>query len=193
MEGYEWVGTWEDQNNYWVYYRLSKTDYQQRMAEKREKEAILSVDFFQKAISSRDSKDLKPTLVMLIKALEPINPYFGEAITATIGEKQIFLGNEIIQQITGILNSISFECPNQVVVKVGQLIISRNLPCRVMSNYEFAVKGMPVRFTYTERSHIKHRLVTDNNGMLIFALDPVRSMKSVELVKLSLDWESVVQ
>ena len=38
LQGYELVGTWEDKNNYWVYYHLSKEKYKAQQKKKRDDE-----------------------------------------------------------------------------------------------------------------------------------------------------------
>ena len=49
LEGFELVDTWEDEYEYWVYYRLSKAKYQANIELKRQNAISLSLDLFKKA------------------------------------------------------------------------------------------------------------------------------------------------
>jgi len=48
LEGYELVDTWEDKNQYWVYYKLLKEKYARLRKEKIDKAIALSLDFYKK-------------------------------------------------------------------------------------------------------------------------------------------------
>ena len=100
LEGYEVVGTWEDNTSYWVYYQLSKESYRKLVEEKKRNAVSKSLDFYDRALKSIAANEARTGLVMLIKVLEPIKPYFAETILASYNGNDIFLGNEIIQTIT---------------------------------------------------------------------------------------------
>ncbi len=193
LEDYEVVGTWEDQQTYWIYYRLSRETYRRIMDEKKSAAAAKSLDFYDKALAARQDNDIKTALVMLIKALEPIKPYFAETITVTHGNQTIYLGNEIIKTITSILNSISVNGPAQLSAKMGQGVPASLTTYAVTESSGLPLRAIPLRVNYTERPLANSRITTDAQGAASVTIDAVRSLKTAEVLRVSLDFESVVQ
>lgn len=193
LEGYEVVDSWEDQNTYWIYYRLSKDNYRRMVEEKKAAAAAKSLDFYAKAITAIEGNDSRTALLILVKALEPIKPFFAETITATYRDKQIFLGNEIISTLTSTLNSLTLKGPKAVNVKLGYGIESDKLTYLVTSSNGIPQKSIPLKITYTERPLTNNRIVTNNQGEASFSINAVRSRKLTETITVGIDFESIVK
>lgn len=193
LEGYEVVDTWEDQNTYWIYFRLSKETYKRMVEEKKAAAAAKSLDFYDKAIKALDANDAKSALLMLVKALEPIKPYFAETITTTYHDKQIFLGNEIITTLTNTLSSLTISGPKTVEVKLGWGIGSEQLTYSVNNNNGIPQRAMPLKVTYTERPLANNRIVTNQQGEASLSIDAVRSRKANENINIEIDFEAIVK
>ncbi|MGB4329413.1 MAG: LPP20 family lipoprotein, partial [Tenuifilum sp.] len=193
LEGYEVVDSWEDQNTYWIYYRLSKDNYRRMVEEKKAAAAAKSLDFYAKAITAIEGNDSRTALLILVKALEPIKPFFAETITATYRDKQIFLGNEIISTLTSTLNSLTLKGPKAVNVKLGFGIESDKLTYLVTSSNGIPQKSIPLKITYTERPLTNNRIITNNQGEASFSINAVRSRKLTETITVGIDFESIVK
>lgn len=193
LEGYEVVDSWEDQNTYWVYYRLSKDAYKRMVEEKKAAAAAKSLDFYDKAISALDANDAKSALLMLVKALEPIKPYFAETITVTYRDKQIFLGNEIITALSNTLSTLTISGPKTADVKFGWGIGSEQLTYSVNNNNGIPQRAMPLKVTYTERPFTNYRIVTNQQGEASVSIGVVRSKKVNETISVEIDFETIVK
>lgn len=193
LEGYEVVDSWEDQNTYWIYYRLSKDTYRRMVEEKKAAAAAKSLDFYDKAITAINGNDTRTALLMLVKALEPIKPFFAETITATYRDNQIFLGNEIISTLTNTLNSLTVKGPKAVNVKLGFGIDGNSLTYTVTNTNGTLQKTIPLKITYTERPLTNNRIITNNQGEASFSIDVVRSCKLNEIITVKVDFESIVK
>ncbi|QKG79205.1 LPP20 family lipoprotein [Tenuifilum thalassicum] len=193
LEGYEVVSTWEDQNTYWIYFRLSKDKYAKMVAEKKATATAKSLDFYDKAIAAINANDSKTALLMLIRALEPIKPYLNESIAANYNGKDILLSNEIINQITSTINSLIVSGPDELTAKLGHPIKGSELTYTVKNKNGIPQNSIPLKFTFSANSYLSKSSTTNNEGKASFDVEAVRSRKKIETAKVIVDVESIVK
>lgn len=192
LEGYETVGNYEDQNNYWVYFRLSKTDYQRIKEERKSKAITKALDLYDKGINAEKVGDVRLAFVSFIKALEPLKPYFADPLQVQYQGSDIYLGNEIPKVITQILSSIRLEATNrQIRVKQGQPLAMGSLEFKVSYKNGQPLNGLTLSGTYTEKPLRASKILTDNNGLASFTIDAVRSNKNTETLNATLNLENI--
>jgi hypothetical protein len=121
IEEFEQAGAWEDDNNYWVYYRLSIQRYKQIKEEQRRNAVILATDYLEKAQKSDAEGERIQALGFYFQALRSVEKYLGEAIAVTVNGKDILLVNEIFASIQGLLDKI------QLKVEPSEILINRRL------------------------------------------------------------------
>ncbi|HOZ15636.1 MAG TPA: LPP20 family lipoprotein [Tenuifilaceae bacterium] len=192
LEGYEVVETWEDASTYWIYFRLLKETYRKITDDKKQKAAAKALDFYDKALQNIETGEVRVALVLLVKALEPIKPYFAETIMANYNGKDIFLGNEIVQSISTTLNKIAITGPRELKVKTGKALQQNELRFFVNYNQSTPQKGIPLKASYTEKPITQNKSTTETNGYAGFGIDAVRSSKPIEKFKVNLDFEAIV-
>ncbi|NOU19174.1 MAG: LPP20 family lipoprotein [Bacteroidales bacterium] len=192
LEGYETVGNYEDQNNYWVYFRLSKVDYQRIKEERKAKAIAKSLDLYDKGLAAEKSGDVRLAFLNLIKALEPLKPYFTDPLQVSYQGQDIYLGNEIFRQITQVLSSIRVEAKNkQISVKQGQQLPLGSTEFKVSGQNGQPINGVALTATYTERPLRNSKVQTDVNGLASFVLDAIRSNKNTETLKATVNLEVI--
>ena len=59
LEGYDLADSWENANEYWIYYRLSKSEYARIKAERKQKAISQATDLYTRSQQSLASGDLK--------------------------------------------------------------------------------------------------------------------------------------
>ncbi len=192
LEGYEVVDTWEDEFNYWVYYRLSKEQYRVLVEAKKRDAAAKSLDFYGKATQSIDMGDIRGGLTLLVKALEPLKPYLAESMIVSHNGHDIFLGNEIIQRLSQTVSSLSVVGPQRVPVKLGRGISPSELQFTVYDKNRLPQKGIALKANYSERTLLPYKTVTDAMGVAPFGIDAVRSSKPAEKLTMYIDIEPLV-
>jgi hypothetical protein len=57
IEKFETVDAWEDENNYWIYYRLSIARYRQIKEEQKRNATLLATDYFKKGVASESNNE----------------------------------------------------------------------------------------------------------------------------------------
>jgi hypothetical protein len=193
LEGYELVGAWEDAENYWVYYKLSKSLHLQLKEEKKKNAIIRSVDFYGSGIEARDAGNIRLALVQLVKALEPIKPYFSEPLPVNFRDTQIFLGNEIFKEISATLSGIEIVPINsEVMAKMGQSIGASALQFQVRFRNNANVAEFPLVVTYSEKPIRNNRKRSERNGIASFDIENIRSTKSFETLTATIDIDEIL-
>ncbi len=192
LEGYETVENYEDQNNYWVYFRLSKVEYQRIKEERRSKAVTKALDLYDKGINAEKVGEVRLAIISFIKALEPLKPYFADPLQTQYQGKDIYLGNEISKEITQVLSSIWIVASNrQLRVKQGQPLAVGSLEFKVSYKNGLPLNGLMLSGSYTEKPMRVSKILTDNNGLASFNIDAIRSNKNTETLNATLYLENI--
>lgn len=192
LEDYEIVDTWENAQEYWVFCRLSKESYKKKMEEKKAAIANIALDYYVKALKADSANDSKTALLMLIKGLETIKPYFTEDVKATYSGKPIFLGNEIIMQLSAILNNLIVLGPTVHTVRLGQTVTSNNLTYCIKNSNGIPQKAIPLKISYSGWP-VNKNITTNHIGEASFSIDPAVSRKKTETIRIEIDFESIIK
>ncbi|MCP4522066.1 MAG: hypothetical protein GY827_10310 [Cytophagales bacterium] len=101
IEGHELVNTWENENEYWVYYQLNKQDYQAKKKEKHQLALKTAKGYFTKAQIAEKQGEVRVALNLYTDCLKQL-------------EKHLHLDNggldiESLSAIQNIINKIDFK------------------------------------------------------------------------------------
>lgn len=131
LEEYEQVDSWEDERNYWLYYRLSKQRYHDIKEQQKRDAVSLALDFFTKAKQSERAGSTVESLGFYFQGFHAIEKYLAEPIRLEFEGKEILLTNEIIASIQHQLDNIvitntpnAFDI-NRRVAQSGQAILTK--------------------------------------------------------------------
>ena len=106
IEEFELADAWEDDKNYWVYYRLSKQRYAE-IKEKQKRDAVtLALDFFVRAKQSEKDLRTVQALGFYYQGFRAVEKYLAEPITLTHEGKEIILTNEIYASMQKLLDDM---------------------------------------------------------------------------------------
>jgi hypothetical protein len=115
------VDSWEDDRNYWVYYRLSKQRYKEIKEQQKRDAVTLSLDFFTKAKQSERGGESVQALAFYFQGFRAIEKYLAEPIRLEFEGKEILLTNEIYASIQQLLDRM------QVVATPSSIDINRRV------------------------------------------------------------------
>jgi len=104
IEEYELVDTWENKEEYWIYYRLSKAQYESKKRAILNHAKDLSKDFYEKAKEAEKVYNIHNALQYYVKAFEAIQEHVGEDLSVFTFEGRIHLDNAIYQSIQDIFS-----------------------------------------------------------------------------------------
>jgi len=133
IQEFEQVDAWEDERNYWLYYRLSKQRYKEIKDEQKRNAVTLALDFFTKAKQSDRSNDVIQALGFYFQGFRAIEKYLAEPIQLEFEGKSILLTNEIYANIQQLLDKIQLTVdPNEIIVnrrvaESGHTVVAKSI------------------------------------------------------------------
>ena len=182
LQEYEQVDAWEDAQNYWVYYRLSKQRYKEIKDEQKRNAVTLALDFFTKAKESERSGDDVQALGFYFKGFGAIEKYLAEPIRLEYEGKEILLTNEIYASMQQLLDKMELVA-NPSEISLNRRVTSGTETVIVSAVYKDSRKpiaGLPLK-AYFEKGagDVFPTYKTDANGQTKILLSKI-SAKDIE-------------
>lgn len=188
LEDYELVETWEDDNYYWVYYRLSKSVYQTQKEKKKQQIIFEAKNKYNQANELMEKNSHYNAFQFYSDALITLKPYLGESTLTEINNQTADLGNAIFSSIADFVNTIKIEFAQQEVnVKKGLNISPDFFELRINSKNNVPMSNIPVRVNFTGAGLIKNSEVSDNNGKVFCSFRKITSAPNIETLSVSID------
>ncbi|MFP4041470.1 MAG: LPP20 family lipoprotein [Bacteroidales bacterium] len=170
LEGYEVVDSWEGEDKYWVFYRLSKEKYKRQKREKLEKAKSLAKDYYEKAGEAKEDTDIHNALNYYVKAFDAIKMHLDEDLSVFTLDGRIELTNGIYQNIQEIFSSVEF-VPKQEEYNLKTLsTVNPSIAATAYYNSSGKrqpIKNLPVKCLIPDPSIDKSELVNSNSSGLI--------------------------
>jgi hypothetical protein len=107
IQEFELVDAWEDVNNYWVYYRLSKERYREIKEEQKRNAVILATDYYKKGLDADKKGDRVQAASFYFQAFRSVEKYLADPIRIVVEDREILLTNEIYASIQSLLDRIN--------------------------------------------------------------------------------------
>ena len=186
LEGFEPVDTYENDDNYWVYYRINRKTYFGAKA-KRKEEATANARA--KYIAGKEAQQaIKPkdAITFYLQGLSAIRQYLGEETPVDLDEKKTDMGNILYTSINQVISSLSIvPVVDETSVKSGKNL-DRPVQFNVFFNAE-PIKGIPVSASYSGGYLNNNILITDGSGRV--SVDPgiIHSKNEQEHLYASID------
>ncbi len=161
LEDFEIVDTWEDINSYWVYYRLNKTAYAEKVQQKKNTAQQLALDFLAKAQASPSNSNYAIATDYYLRGLQALENFWNEDNTVTYQGETILLDNTLFTGLKEQLNKplITFENTLELTF---QNVFKTNAEIRVVGNDGSPLHGVPLAYEYFG-NYGRHRGKTSTN------------------------------
>lgn len=115
IEDYEVIGVWENQNEYWIFYRLSKAQHEERKLAKKRQALSSATDFYLKGKSAEDNGNLSVATDLMFRGLFELAAYWNEVNEFDLEGKKVFLDNEIFSHLRQMINNTELRVtPDQI-------------------------------------------------------------------------------
>jgi len=192
LDGYELIDTWQDKNEYWVYYQLSKELYKQLKQEKIDKAISLALDLFSEAKINEEKKNIEKALLYYLQSLNPIEKYIGESLETTFRGSTIYLNNEIYFSIQNLLSSIDLKPQNPTLEAKKNKPIKQFLEITAIYNdkdgSQTPISNLPLYFSFLSGSgDLLQDVRTDENGIGKSKVSRVISSEKMQIIQTQLD------
>jgi len=176
IEGYELVDSWEDEEVYMTYYRLSKAKYLQIKKEKKDKALRLSYDLFQKALAAEKVADIPGAMKLNTKAILALKEYWNDVNEYSVDGTTIFLDNEIFANMTRMLKGIRLtSLPKEIYLKYNNSYVDQ---MKIKSSYNgMPVTALPLNIEYirlskygSSKKKYKESKLSNEKGLATFTI-----------------------
>ncbi len=175
-------GVHQEKNTYWVYFNLSKSDYEESKQAEMEYAIAKSKSHLQKTTRQYSLKD---RYINYVKSIEAIKLFLNESLDCVIDDQKLFLGTEIIAQFRSFLADFRLLSLN----KKTKVMVGSNL-----GEMRFAVefnkkraKDIPLIFASDQLSIEPFKNVTDENGVLTTSFPKITSTENTQKFQVGID------
>lgn len=163
LENLELVDTYEDEQNYWIYYRLLKTEYASQQKRNKERAQKLSLQFFEKAQNAERTKNYVTAIDFYLQSLLALKAYWGENIEVEYKGNAIFLSIESYTQLQGLLDKVNL-IPNVTSVSFSSISESKPLVVKAEDQENLPIAKIPLVLTYLPDRAQPKNYFTNENG-----------------------------
>src|SRR5690554_1304506 len=173
LEGYELTDNWENDHQYWVFYRLNRADYY--AAKEAEKQSVLknAADFYNNGLKAWNEQQITSAFDLQIRALSVLKPYWAESNEFLINDQEILLDNAILQEIQRMAASIHLKAqPDNISLNLGNRF---NQVCMITAVDKHSGAGLgsvPLITRFRSSAGIQRdQRKTDASGKVSIAID----------------------
>jgi len=197
LEGYELVENYEDRNEYWVYYRLSKAVYAANQRRKLENAMNLGSNLYLKGVDQQKNGDITGALTFYLDSFKPIQDYFADPLETTLQGKHVFLRNEMYGATQNLLSHLTLKCiPEKISGKFGQPL-SQPLEVRALyrdsTGGNIPVANLPLHFTFLRgNGELIDRLRTNSQGIAQCRVAKVTGHEPLQMIGVSMNLADLV-
>ena len=163
IENLELVSTYEDEENYWIYYRIPKEEYVRQKQQNRERAQKMALQFFEKAQAAEASKNYVTAIDFYLQSLLALKAYWGENIEVVYQGKDLFLGIESYTQLQRLLDEINL-VPDAKTINFNSVSENKVLVIRAEDQNDLAIAKIPLLVSYLPQRAQRKNYFTDENG-----------------------------
>jgi len=196
LENVAVAATWQNDSEYWMYYRLSVADYQQQKNNKIQAASGLALDHFEKAKQATAILQLSEAFSAYLRGLEAIKQYLNEPLPVLQEGKQIYLGNELLTALNTTAGSIAIRVnTTNLKGKIGEpvaeeLIITVSYP---RSNGK-AVRNFPLKVRFSQGAGtILGNSTTDEQGVCRLRIANIAAKEQLQEIVIEPDFDQMLR
>jgi hypothetical protein len=187
IENYEVAGVWENKNEYWVYYRLNKGEYQRQKQEKKNNVLSQAHDYYKKGLEAEKNGSVPAAFDLYMHGLFAMKEYWDEVNEFRSDSSKIYLDNELYSSMQRIGNGIHIE-PSTTKIN-----LSADNNYNVNVNVGVTYNGKPVRGITVLSNYLRPRYarpksgISDQNGQISVNVSDVSTTEKSNNLDLSID------
>ena len=192
IEGYELMGTWESESEYWVYYRLSKSKYAQIKKERISKALALGKDYFKRAKTNHDNNNYHEAFVLCIKALESVSKYLDQPLKTDIVGEEVYFATEVMSYTQEMVDEIEI-APGKAEMSIllGGVLSESDAFFNVKSNKGVPLSEIPLKCEYKAVFFKKYTIQTNDKGVAGLSIGKIKQSKQEQFISAKLDFEEL--
>lgn len=194
LEGYELVDSWESEEQYWVYYRLSKQKYEEVKAKRKSDAISKSIGNLAEADGFKNSGNLKESIRFNIKALEDVKDFLGEDMEVEMDGSEQSYGSTLLSDLTNTIQQIRIVFPEEsIAVKRGKTPENNPMVIKVQDANGRPLSSMGVDGNQSWAPGKKLGGVTNVQGEVRIDIDKVDTKREEEFISAKIDIDRLIR
>jgi hypothetical protein len=191
IESFETVDSWENGSEYWVYYRLSKAEYERIQQEKKNNAMMLAFNHLTSGKSSEDRNDAAGAFDQYVRGLIALKNYWGEKNEYFTETDSFLLDMELYKCLRDIAGSLALELPQEDIVLNAANNYRMDLPVLVLRNGS-GISGVPVTYSYEKDKFFSPKTtISDREGKVLIPISDI-NLKAKDLrLRLEINLEAL--
>ncbi len=193
LEGYEIADNWQNDQQYWVFYRLNRADYY--AAKEAEKQSVLknAADFYKSGLKAWEDQQVSSAFDLQFRALSVLKPYWAESNEYIIDNQELLLDNAILQKIQGMAASILLKAqPDQIKLNLDNRFHQICIVTAYDRNSGKGLGSIPVLSTFKSAAGIdRSQEQTDASGNVSISIDQPDLQSSYNELSVSVELEKL--
>ncbi|MEY3398079.1 MAG: hypothetical protein RL220_673 [Bacteroidota bacterium] len=192
IEDFEIAGLWENEKEYWIYYRLDKAGYQMQKREKKNRALNASYDYYSKGLAAESEGNIPSSIDLFMRGLFELKEYWNEVNNYMTPEgKEVFLDNEIYSSIQRVCNGMV------ILSQVDKIQLHRENSYTQQVPFTVSYQGKPVRGITLQYSFDKGKyarpkdVVTDEKGSAVINVSDINPSVKVSQLEVKINCENL--
>jgi hypothetical protein len=187
IEDYEIAGTWENKNEFWVFYRLDKAKYQAWKMAKKSAALNLANDFYQKGLEAEKSLNVTAAFDLYMRGIFALKDYWNESNEYMLASGKVYLDNEIFSSMQKMCGNLKLSTDKNRVRLSSENDFTQDVFATLTLDAS-SVKGITVKYSY-EKVQGMHRseVITTEVGHANVQVSEVNFSNTTNAVTMEID------
>ncbi|MFZ9954852.1 MAG: LPP20 family lipoprotein [Flavobacteriales bacterium] len=191
LQNYEEVATYENVEGIWVYYQLSKSEYQEAKQKEVDAAVYQGLDYLKKAIDFKSQGRYKDCLLSYVSGMEKIKRHLDQSLETQLDGRTISLGNELFNGYRTVLNEIVIDAQEEVYrAKIGAV---GSMPFVVKSIDGKKLPAISLQIEIKKDLYSYAQGLSDANGMYTVNVGKVSRQTSAQYIQVSIDVKQILR
>ena len=191
IEDFEVAGVWENETEYWVYYRLNKAQFQSAKQQKKNLAMSAANDYYIKGLEAEAQGNVPSAIDLYLHGLFAMKNYWNEVNEFYSDSSKIFIDNNIYSSLQRVANGLQIDPGTNKIVLGAENSYTYNAVVRLTYNGK-PVKGITVTHSFTKSKYTKPKSqVTDGTGSISTLIADVSTTDKNPAFNIRLDLENL--
>jgi hypothetical protein len=194
LEGFELVDNWENDQQYWVYYRLSKPKWTQVKQARIDKAVATSRSKYDQAKLFGSEGKHADALRFYIRSVEDIRDFLGEDIQTEIDGRQRSYATSLMADLIAHVQQMKIMFPlDKLTLEPGTSAGTVAIDATVVDRQNQPVSGVPVTTRFSWLPGSRTEKVTDVRGQFRISPQKISARNNNEQIICALNLDRLVR
>lgn len=191
LESFEAVDSWQNKENYYIYYRLLKSDYEAMMARKRAEASNKAANFINNAYAAKANQDYSLALNNFMQALLVVKDFAGDALEVSLDDKTDYFSSLLNNEVSTLLADIEITIAEDIL-KFDFVNKEEPAGFYVTSGLGKMLKGIPLEIKQTNTFSQKLQTQSNNIGFVSLSVADLKISKPTGNLELKVLMEEML-